>query len=674
MSIHHYSVKMKIKSTIWIVILILAFFPKANSQSLTESITFKQEAEQKFLETMRLFRAARFDTASSAFVNIIKEYPRSHRTTGAYIMGGKAYYEVGKYRESIHLLKDLVDVFPQSTYIDDAHYSLGLNYYRLERYEDAASEFITVVQISQKPKLLERSRKLAEMITSSYLSLMELKVLRLDTKTDEMSALVDLKTAEKLQREGDFTSANELLNKVALMPPNIKYVADALRILEKTAKEGGIKIGLVLPLMVKEENPSARVLGMEFLQGIQLAIDEFNQLSPVKIVLEIRDTERDPSIAARHVADLCSDESVSIIVGPVISSEVFAAAGIANERGVPLITPTATANGIAAIGPFIFQANPDYDIRGRAIAAYAHNELGARNFAVLAPADMVGKQIAESFVAQVDSLCGEVIDVEWYTPGSTNLRTEMTTLRRKAFAKLEVPTVDFGAKMKQAVLNRIKDWGVEERILDSLIERKLKAPVTFLFGKRGKIIADSLKIETQIEKFKYDSLEFPVTNIDGIFIPITNPEEIAVVSSQLKYFNINALILGTGDWNDQDALYQSQQYTDKAIFTVDSYTDVKSDEYKIFAVNLKLANNNKMPSINSLIAYDVAKLVTHVLSQGKTKRVDVAESLSKVQDFSGLHSKISLSLNRVNSYLLIMQYKNRQILKIGEIDLANQGK
>ena len=31
---------------------------------------------------------------------------------------------------------------------------------------------------------------------------------------------------------------------------------------------------------------------------------------PLKISLEVRDTERDPSIAARLVADLCTDEKV----------------------------------------------------------------------------------------------------------------------------------------------------------------------------------------------------------------------------------------------------------------------------------------------------------------------------------------------------------------------------
>jgi ABC-type branched-subunit amino acid transport system substrate-binding protein len=668
-------VLMKIKNLlIAVLFLILAFSRGLPSQPLPDSIVFKPEVEREFIDAMKLFRAGKFDTASAVFVRTIKEYPRSHRTTGAFIMGGKAYYESKNYRESIRLLKDFIDLYPQSSYIDDAHYTLGLNYYRMERYEDAASEFFAVIQMSQAQRLITRSKKLLEMIASSNLTLAELQRLRLDAKSEEMIALVTVRIAEKILRAGDFTTAGEMLHKVAVMPPNIKYVAEALSLLEQIEKRGGVKIGVALPLMLKDENPVTRALGIEFLQGIQLAVDEYNQTVSVKIALDVRDTERNPSIAARQVADLCSDENVSAIIGPIISGEVFAAAGIANERGVPLITPTATANGIAAIGPFIFQANPDYDIRGRAAAAFAYSTLGARRFAVLAPTDAVGKQMADSFIAEVDTLHGEMIDVQWYSAGTNDLRMELTAMRRKALERFEVPTIDFGAKMKQSELNKFITWGVNQRVLDSLIERGLTAPVTLLFGERGKLIADSLKLSTHLERVKYDSLGFPVTNIDAIFVPIASSEEIPIVSSQLKFFNIQAQVLGTGDWNDITALDQNRQYTDRTMFTVDAYLNSSNDMYRTFAAKYQRANNDKPPSTNALFGYDVAKMIIQIISQGKTRRADVAAALAHVEEFEGLQSKISLSLNRVNTCLTVLQYKNRQIFRIGEIDLTRRGK
>lgn len=657
-----------------ILFIISALSIDVQSQSLQNLIVYEPEAERQFVEAMKFFKAGRFDTASVLFFYVIKDYSRSHRITGAYIMGAKAFYELKDYQVSIRFLKNLIDKYPQSTYIDDAHYTLALDYFRTGHYKDAASECIVVLQTSYNIHLTTRSEKLVEALTSSYLTLPELHILQTDAKSDDMIALVTVRTAEKLLLIGDVTTAREMLQKIAILPPKIKYVNEAITLLGQIENNGGMKIGVVLPLMLKVETPSTRALGLEFLEGIQLAVEEYNQKAPMKVSLEVRDTERDPSVAARVAADLCTDEKISAIIGPISSSEVFACAGIANERGIPLITPTATANGIAAIGPFIFQANPDYDTRGRDVAAFAYNALGARNFAVLAPTDIVGKQMAESFIDEVDSLGGEMVDKQFYTSSSMDLRIELASMRRKALERLEVPTIDFGAKMRQSELNKFIKWGVNQHLLDSLIERELIAPVTLLFGKRGKQIADSLKISTHLEHMPYDSLELPVTTIDAMFVPIASSEEIPVISSQLRYFNIQAQVIGTGDWNDVALLDQNRQYTDGVMFCADSYPASESETYRTFEANYKLANNNKTPGTNVMYGYDVAKIILQTVSQGNSRRKDLAGALAKVEGFEGLHSQISLSKNRVNTCLSVLQYKERQIIHIGKIDLARLGK
>lgn len=662
-----------------IILLTIFFFLVAasiesKSQALQDSVWFKPDAEGEFIEAMKLFQAHRFDTASVMFSHIINTYPRSHRTTGAFIMGAKTYYELKDYRESIRLLKNLIDLYPQSTYLDDAYYTLALNYFRTGRYEDAASECLLIRQSSHDKQLVARSDKLIDMLASTYLTLPELRRLLTDAVSDEMKSLASVRIAEKYLRMGDIEAAEKILRTIALLPPNVKYVSDALALLEQMENRVGIKIGVVLPLMLKAESVSMRGLGVDFLEGIQLAIDEYNQKVPIKISLEIRDTGRDPSIAARLVADLCTDENVSVIIGPISSNEVLASAGIANERGVPLITPTATANGIAAIGSFIFQANPDYDTRGRDAAAYAYNVLGARNFAVLAPTDVVGKQLAESFIAEVNSLGGNMMNVQWYASGSVDLRSELSQMRRKALEILEVPTIDFSAKMQQTELNKFLNWGVDQHIMDSLMEGGLTVPVTVLFGSRGCQIADSLKIPMRLEHIKYDSLGLPVKTIDALFVPVANSEEIPIVSSHIKYFNIQAQILGTGDWNDVAMLDQNRQYTDGVIFFADSYPDAASEMYRIFEAKYRITNNNKTPETNALYGYDVAKLILQIMSQGNSRRKDIAGALAKLEGYEGLHSRISLSNNRVNSCLSVLQYKGRQILHIGEIDLTTIGK
>ena len=668
-------VSMKLSMILPALFLVMMVLPGiVQSQTLQDSIVFRPEAEREFVDAMKLFRAGRFDTASALFLRVNKNYPRSHRTTGAYIMGAKSLYELKDFRESIRLLKNLIDLYPQSAYVDDAHYTLALDYFRSGRYEDAASECITVLQTSQDKQLTARTGRLAEMLTSSFLTLPELQMLQQETKSDEMKSLVTTRIADKLIRIGDPAAAAEMLRSAAAMSPKIKYVQEAIALLEQLENRSGMKIGVILPLMLKAESPLTRALGVEFLEGIQLAVDDYNQKGAVKISLDIRDTERDLSKAGRLVAELCTDEKVAAIIGPISSNEVFASAGIANERGVPLITPTATANGIAAIGPFIFQANPDYDTRGRDAASFAFNTLGARNFAVLAPTDVVGKQLADSFIAEISSLGGVMIDVQWYAPGSMDLRSELMSMRQKAFKKLEVPTIDFGAKMRQSELNKFIKWGVNQRILDSLIERGLTAQITLLFGSRAQVITDSLKIHTHLDRIDYDSLGRPADAIDALFVPISSSEEIPVVSSQIKFFNIQTQVLGTGDWNDAAALDQNRQYTNGVMFFADSYPDPASEAYRTFDAKYRMANTNKIPGTNAMFGYDAAKMILQVVSQGKSRRKDIAEGLAKMEGFEGLHSRISLSKNRVNSCLNVLQYKGGQISQIGKIDLVRTGK
>ncbi len=70
---------------------------KASAQQ--DSIVFRGDVEREFVEAMKSFTSQRYDTAASLFSKILRDYPRSHRSTGASIMAAKAYYHLASYRE-----------------------------------------------------------------------------------------------------------------------------------------------------------------------------------------------------------------------------------------------------------------------------------------------------------------------------------------------------------------------------------------------------------------------------------------------------------------------------------------------------------------------------------------------------------------------------------------------
>ncbi len=382
------------------------------------------------------------------------------------------------------------------------------------------------------------------------------------------------------------------------------------------------------------------------------------------------DTERDAGAAARAVTELCSDAKVVAVLGPLFSDEAFTAAGIANALNVPLLSPTATAGGIAAIGPFVFQLNPDNAVRGRVTARYAFQRLGARRFAVLAPVDgaTASREMVEAFVAEIDSLGGTVVDQQWYQAGSTDLRFQLMNMRQKALEKSEEVFVDFSRRVAYDDIKKMLTLGADSRTLDSLVEVGGQVVVERLLGPKGRILADSLSLPVERRPVRYDSLEIAVDSIDAIFLPVASADEIGIVTSQVRYFNFRAQLLGTGDWNDPGELEQHRRYTNGVIFAVDTYAETDSDAYRVTAARYQ-AMFNRPPTLNSLFGYDAAKVLLSVVSAGSVQRSSIAAALGTLSPVKGLHTTIALLPSRVNSYMTVLQYRDRVISRIDSIDL-----
>ncbi len=661
--------KFRLRPSSLCVVILLFCVSAGILRAQEDSLSFNPDVERVFVAAMKNFSEEKFDSASALFMRCIREFPLNHRTTGAYVMGGKAYYRLGNYRESVRLLRNFLDLYPMSQYVFDAHYTLGLDYFRMLRYDDAAEEFALASGSPNDPTVRDRSIRLLDELALNYLSIAELQLLLGSSLSDPVRVIVTLHLAEKIYRTGDIKSAQDLLQPVALLPPSIPFVDRAVALLQRIQFSGVIKIGAVLPLMLKAERPSSRELGIELLDGIKLAVEEYNQTNLPRVNLEVRDSERDPGIAARAVTELCSDDEVVAILGPAFSNEAFACAGIASARGVPLLTPTATANGIASIGPFVFQLNPDFEVRGRAMARYAFSQ-GDRRFAVLSPVEQIPKSMADAFIDEVKKLGGEIVDVQWYQAGSTYLRMQLTTMRQRALDKTEPFVVNFAFRLSYEDIKKILMTGVSPQVVDSLVEWGASVSVEELWGKEGKKLADSLLIPTERAIIKYDSLALPVEYINGIFLPIASSSEIGIVSSQLRYFNFRAQLLGTGEWNDLAELDLNRQYTNGVMYSYDTFIQEGDKEYQAVAARYQRLTGKK-PTVTSLIGYDAAKLLLDRIAAGASRRNDLAVSLSSISRARGLHTIFTIGTSRVNTALSILQFMNRTIGKVGEIDLPD---
>ena len=93
----------------------------------------------------------------------------------------------------------------------------------------------------------------------------------------------------------------------------------------KPSKEGSaIEVGVILPLT----GPIA-MGGKRVLDGIKLAVEDFNSKNETKIELKIEDSQAQPSIGINAINKLIQIENVKFIIGDLISGVTLAIAPIA---------------------------------------------------------------------------------------------------------------------------------------------------------------------------------------------------------------------------------------------------------------------------------------------------------------------------------------------------------
>lgn len=631
-----------------------------------QEIIYSEEAEKTFATALQHFKAKDFQTAYTLFVKVFQARPANQRTTAAYVMGAKALFNLENHRESIRLLKNFLDEYPESQYVDDAHYTLGLNYYVQKRYEDAWLEFLIVTEISQDQKLVGNARALFETISDEHLTSGTLKFLTSEATNPKSKSLLTVKLAEKYFQESNFDEARTIVLEFLQRNPNDPYIDLAKSLLVRLGKGNIVKVGVMLPLFLTSKEEALKEVGNEMLEGIQYAVDESNEGSSLRVELDVKDSQHDPIVASRVIQDLVSNNEALAILGPVYSNEVSAVAGVANAKGTPLVSPTANANDLASVGKYIFQANPDYAVRGRVMARYAVEKLGLKTLAVLAPIDSYGKYMAESFIEEAKRLGANVIATEWYTKGATDLKDQLTKIRIQGRLQTAEAFISFSGKLNPADIEKIVSYGIKPSLIDSLLEHESAVSVDTLFGSNGKRIADSLGLNTYQAALGPDSLENPVSAIQGTYIPIAGAEEIGIVTSQITYFNIKTQLLGTGDWYNIAELEENKRYTNGVIFDSDTYVDASDSAYIKFFDSF-YAKMNKRPSKNTLFGYDGMKLLLSLLKEGATTRKKMVAGLTNMKNFKGLHSTIAFSKARVNSALNILQYKNGVVKKLDEI-------
>jgi branched-chain amino acid transport system substrate-binding protein len=632
-----------------------------------------REVEARFARAVVAYELGQYRAAADQFMQLSVSYPRNVRVTGAMIMRAKAFYALGENMESAKFARSLLSEYPTSLYCADAHFVLGSIYHRIGRFDEALQE----VSLSYgtlpnpAPPLLQQALgNLVDTVAGKRLSIEAVQKLLRESGPRDFQARVLLVLAEKYAVVENARASRLTLDSLLATFPEQQGQPRVLKLLTAIAERSDVKLGVLLPLMSKDPPSAAKEIAEDVNYGIEYASERFGHdpYRRTRVTFVTRDTERDPVVASRLVKEMAADPGIIGIIGPMFSSTTAMASKAAQEAGIPLVTPTANANGLAATGAYIFQANPDYEMRGRAMARYAVGKRGFQNLAVLAPADAYGKYLANGFIDEAKRLGAAIVSTEWYERGKTDLTMQLRNMRRAGLRLASEPFIAFGGKKKLGELMKLVALGVPVKTLDSLLHKGALVNANTLLGPGQAARLDSLGINVVYNDVMTDSLDIPVTHIEGVYVPISSAQEIGVASSQLVYFNIQAQILGSGEWNSLPDLDEHRRYTTGALFESDSYVDTARTAYQEWLGGYT-ARFHRRPSKNSLFGYDTAEMILSAIRDGAGTRQALARALAGMRDFRGLHSSIGFSQQRVNNRLSILRFDGQNISFVDEISV-----
>lgn len=201
---------------------------------------------------------------------------------------------------------------------------------------------------------------------------------------------------------------------------------------------------------------SEATFGQSTDKGVRMAFDEKNQAGGVKgkkLKLISLDNQGKAEEAAAAVTRLITQNNVIAVIGEVASSRSLAAAPIAQQHKIPMITPSSTNPKVTEVGDYIFRVCFIDPFQGTVMAKFAYEHLKARRVAILR--DMKSDYsigLADFFIKKFTELGGTIVADEKYQAGESTFEGQLTQIKAEKPDAIFIPGyyTEVGLIAKQA--------------------------------------------------------------------------------------------------------------------------------------------------------------------------------------------------------------------------------
>ena len=372
-------------------------------------VSLAQSDQTRFDEALELYQEGNFKHAAVKFAEI--DIPEASLFTG------KSYFAAGQYNLSSHYLSKVPSNAPAQIY-DDSRYTLALNDFQTGNYGRSLDRLYLLKDDASTRSIRSNAENFYEQ-TLDYLTIEQrkkafaqstLEDVQLDIVTSSFK-WVDQQTAGSLVSSlgnslislQDSARIQSLHRQVSRMNANSPS--------EYAPAPDGItyNVGIALP---ESDDQNVQNVSRSMYYGLAVAAEDFNRRNDNrKIALHFANPDGHEDGPEHIMTNFAWNQHVDLVIGPLFSESAYRMTALAEQYQIPLITPLANSDTLNLDNPYVFQVNPTFAERGKAMARYAVNELGLRNLAIISERYTPAEEEAHAFHSEATRLGANFVHI-----------------------------------------------------------------------------------------------------------------------------------------------------------------------------------------------------------------------------------------------------------------------
>lgn len=575
------------------------------------------------------FEQGDYARARSAFNELLFENPLFDKAIDAREKLGLASLQVGAYRDAYQTLASIEDKVPESERqrVADAAAQAAQ---KAGMYSDALHNAVDQAGQAQGREAIQAAvAQVTDLVENNASAFDVAKVAAETSPSNPAWPTLEFKLARIYYHLRDWEHLNEALSAVIQQAPGSAYATQARSLQARIAHRDAVNphaIGVVLPMTGKYQP-----FGEAVLRGIKLALEGTD------IQLIVKDDQGDPARAATAIEALAFDDGAMAVVGPLLTDDAKRAAVVSEELELPILTMT-RAETITEIGPHVFRNMLTNSAQAKALADFATQTLGYKNFGVLYPNIPYGVELANDFWDSVKQDGGQIRAAETYKNDQTTFTSEAKKLVGRYYLEDRTDYQQGARDLEKSKLDPYRKHKAFEKLRSSL------EPV---------VDFDALFLP---DDWRRVGLVAPALAVEDIITNACDPADLDRIKKTTGKDDLKTVtLLGANQWNSPtgpdgvpELIARAGKFVNCSVFVDGFYSDSERPATRRFVKQYKdRYRDAPAPGLLEAYGFDSAKMLRQLIDQQRpASREALRSALERLHNFDGATGVTSFNAQR----------------------------